>query len=151
TKQYADSEKISMLDHTMSQLTTSSERSTVLPINRHTDFESETVGTSEPQPLEKSVLCTEHTEHTVLHGDIKNKLADVCASPADLPTVSDWVWLLSADGVQQNATPYQIREIALGSDGALYARFIETTTGWPLAQCERTALPSSAPPLSDRP
>jgi hypothetical protein len=41
-----------------------------------------------------------------------------------------------------------LREIALSSDGELYARFAETTTGWPLAQCERTAPPASDPPPS---
>ena len=55
----------------------------------------------------------------------------------DTLVVGDWVWLLSADGVQQNVTPYQIRAIARGPDERCYARFAETPTGWPLAQCAR--------------
>ena len=51
--------------------------------------------------------------------------------------VGDWVWLLSVDGVQQNVIPYQIRAMARGPDERGYARFAETPTGWPLAQCAR--------------
>jgi len=33
-----------------------------------------------------------------------------------------------------------------GPDGQQYARFLETDTGWPLAQCERTDLPAPVGP-----
>jgi hypothetical protein len=65
------------------------------------------------------------------------------------PSVGDWVWLLSADGVQQNTTPYQIREIVPDpytvdpQKNLLYALFAESTTGWPLAQCELTTPPAA--------
>jgi len=59
----------------------------------------------------------------------------------------DWVYLLSLDGVQQNETPYRISIIATGPDGKAYARFVESTTGWPLNQCERTDPP---PPRRER-
>lgn len=55
----------------------------------------------------------------------------------------DWCYLLSADGVQQNAEPYLIASLETGPDGQQYARFLETDTGWPLAQCERTDPPAS--------
>ena len=64
----------------------------------------------------------------------------------DALMVGDWVWLLSADGVQQNVMPYQIRAIAHGPDERRYARFAETPTGWPLAQCAR-----ADPPVPVRP
>ena len=60
--------------------------------------------------------------------------------------VGDWVWLLSADGVQQNVMPYQIRAIDRGPDGHRYARFAETPTGWPLAQCARADPPATVRP-----
>ena len=59
----------------------------------------------------------------------------------------DWCYLLSADGVQHNAEPYWIVSLETGPDGQQYARFLETDTGWPLAQCERTDPPTpTAPP-----
>jgi hypothetical protein len=58
----------------------------------------------------------------------------------DVPAVGDWAWLLSGDGVVQNTTPYLVRTIERGADGALYALFLDIDTGWPLAQCEK-ALP----------
>ena len=60
--------------------------------------------------------------------------------------VGEWVWLLSADGVQQNVMPYQIRAIARGPDERCYARFAETPTGWPLAQCARADPPATVRP-----
>jgi hypothetical protein len=51
--------------------------------------------------------------------------------------VGEDVWLLSADGVVQNETPYQIVAIAHGPDGQAYAQFLETETGWLLTRCER--------------
>jgi hypothetical protein len=56
----------------------------------------------------------------------------------------DWCYLLSEDGVQQNAEPYLIASLETWSDGQQYARFYETDTGWPLAQCERADPPTSA-------
>ena len=56
------------------------------------------------------------------------------------------MWLLSADGVQQNVMPYQIRAIDRGPDGHRYARFAETPTGWPLAQCARADPPATVRP-----
>jgi P4 family phage/plasmid primase-like protien len=56
--------------------------------------------------------------------------------------VGEYVLLLSADGVYQNATPYQIMAIVQGPDGQAYAQFTETNSGWLLAQCER--VPASA-------
>ena len=53
----------------------------------------------------------------------------------------DWCFVLSVDGVQQNAEPYFIASIENGSDGQQYARFYETDTGWPLAQCVRADPP----------
>ena len=50
----------------------------------------------------------------------------------------DWCYLLSADGIQQNADPYLIASLETGPDGQQYARFLERDTGWPLAQCERS-------------
>ena len=64
----------------------------------------------------------------------------------DALVVGDWVWLLSEDGVQQNVMPYQIRTIARGPDGRCYARFAETPTGWPLAQCARADPPAPVQP-----
>jgi hypothetical protein len=72
----------------------------------------------------------------------------VCGGTAPVPPVTEalaeetlvvgeWAWLLSTEGVQQNVTPYQIRAIAPGTDGHRYARFAETSTGWPLVQCAR--------------
>ena len=42
----------------------------------------------------------------------------------------DWCYLLSVDGVQQNAEPYLIAAIETGPDGQQYARFYETDAGW---------------------
>ena len=61
----------------------------------------------------------------------------------------DWCYLLSADGVQQNAEPYLIASLETGPDGQQYARFYEADTGWPLAQCERTDPPAPVPPPDD--
>jgi hypothetical protein len=58
----------------------------------------------------------------------------------------DWVWLVSADGVQQHVRSYQIHAIALGPDGHRYARFAETSAGWPLAQCARADPPHPMQP-----
>jgi hypothetical protein len=68
------------------------------------------------------------------------------------PAVGDWVWLLSADGVQQNATPYRILAIAPDPNAAdpqtspLYAQLdtTETAAWWPLAQCERADPPMAS-------
>ena len=65
------------------------------------------------------------------------------------PVVGDWAWLLSGDGIQQNATPYRVTAIEQGPDGQQYARFLETDTGWPLAQCERTDPPAPVGPPDD--
>ena len=64
----------------------------------------------------------------------------------DTLVVGEWVWLLSEDGVQQNVMPYQIHAIARGPDERCYARFAETPTGWPLAQCTRADPPPVRPP-----
>lgn len=70
------------------------------------------------------------------------------------PAVGDWVWLLSADGVQQNSTPYQIQAIVPDphavdpTKAPLYALFAEMKTGWPRAQCERTTPPAVASTVS---
>ncbi|HEY5869311.1 MAG TPA: hypothetical protein VI542_27740 [Candidatus Tectomicrobia bacterium] len=64
----------------------------------------------------------------------------------DAVKVGDWVWLLSEDGVPKNVRPYQIRAIARGPDERCYARFAETLTGWPLAQCARVDPPSMVRP-----
>ena len=61
----------------------------------------------------------------------------------------DWCYLLSADGVQQNVDPYFIAAIETGPDGQQYARFLETDTGWPLAQCERADPPVPVGPSDD--
>jgi hypothetical protein len=61
----------------------------------------------------------------------------------------DWCYLLSADGVQQNAEPYFCLTIERGPDGRQYARFMETDIGWPLAQCERTNPPAPVAPPND--
>ena len=42
--------------------------------------------------------------------------------------------------------PYQIRAIDRGPDGNRYARFAETPTGWPLAQCARADPPATVRP-----
>jgi len=51
--------------------------------------------------------------------------------------VGDWVLLLSADGIQQNATPYLVKAIEQGPDGHFYVQFAETLVGWPIDQCEK--------------
>jgi putative DNA primase/helicase len=61
----------------------------------------------------------------------------------------DWCYLLSADGVQQNAEPYFCLAIERSPDGQQYARFMETDTGWPLTQCERTDPPAPVAPPDD--
>ena len=61
----------------------------------------------------------------------------------------DWCYLLSVDGVQQNADPYLIAAIETGPDGQQYASFYETDAGWPLAQCERTDPPAPVGPPDD--
>ena len=60
--------------------------------------------------------------------------------------VGDWVWLVSADGVQQYVRPYQIRTMDRGPEGHRYARFAETQSGWPLAQCARADPPATVRP-----
>src|SRR5262249_46314936 len=81
----------------------------------------------------------------------------VCGGTAPVPSVTealaeetlvvgDWVWLLSAEGVQQNVMPYQIRAIARGPDERCYARCAETPTGWPLARCALAAPPAEVLP-----
>jgi putative DNA primase/helicase len=64
----------------------------------------------------------------------------------ELLMVGEWVWLVSAEGVQQHVTPYQIRAIAPNTDGRRYAWFAEAPTGWPLAQCTRAAPPADVRP-----
>src|SRR5262249_51727047 len=63
--------------------------------------------------------------------------------------VGSWCYLLPADGVQQNAEPYFCIALETGPDGQQYARFMETDTGWPLAQCERTDPPAPVTPPED--
>jgi hypothetical protein len=67
--------------------------------------------------------------------------------------VGDWVLPLSVEGViipdKEFPPPYLISKIEPGSDGALYAQFVETGKYWPLAQCERTDPPAPAPPPDD--
>jgi hypothetical protein len=79
-------------------------------------------------------------------------------SPAKRPravTVGDWVWLLSADGVQQNADPYQVTTVEQGPDGHWYARFRESETGWLVEQCEHAppspVLPDAEDALDEDP
>ena len=63
--------------------------------------------------------------------------------------VGEWVLPLSAEGViipdSEFPPPYLISKIEPGSDGALYAQFMENGKDWPLAQCERTDSPSPPP------
>jgi hypothetical protein len=63
--------------------------------------------------------------------------------------VGDWVLPLSAEGVlipeSEFPPPYLSSKIESGSDGALYAQFMENGKDWPLAQCERTDSPSPPP------
>lgn len=61
-------------------------------------------------------------------------------------SIGDLAWLLSAEGVQQNATPYRVCSIERGPDGRDYALFLDIETGWPLAQCTHADPP--APPVS---
>jgi hypothetical protein len=109
------------------------------------------------QHIEKSAYRTYgivDTEDTVRGDDRSRKLTDVSIpllTESIALAVGDGVWLLSADGIQQNATPYQVQAIAPGPDGQLYAQFAETTTGWSLSQCERTDLPASIPIASPPP
>ena len=60
-----------------------------------------------------------------------------------LPAVGDLVIPLAADGCQipDNGVPfpYLIRAIELGPDGQRYALFLESDTGWPLAQCRKAS------------
>jgi hypothetical protein len=60
------------------------------------------------------------------------------------PIVGEGAWLLSADDVQQNALPCHSTSIAPGTDGPSYSRFLNTDTGWPLAQCARADSPVPA-------
>ena len=43
----------------------------------------------------------------------------------------DWCYLLSADGIQQNAEPYLIASLRPARMGSSTPRFLETDTGWP--------------------
>lgn len=52
------------------------------------------------------------------------------------PKIGDSVWLLSADGQCMNDVPWTIVTIEPGDDGAQYATFAESSTGWALTQCE---------------
>ena len=67
-------------------------------------------------------------------------------APAHAPRPGEYCYLLSGDGVQQNAEPYFISAIETGSNGQQYARFYEADGGWPLAQCERTDPPAPVDP-----
>ena len=57
------------------------------------------------------------------------------------PCLGDLVIPLSADGSQiaNNGVPfpYLISAIEIGPDGQRYALFLESDTGWPLAQCRK--------------
>ena len=83
-------------------------------------------------------------EREALQADVPAVSASVIAvdegtaEEESFPTVGDWCYCLSEKGIQQNAIPYLIKTIEQGPDGHIYARFAETTTGWPLAHCEKT-------------
>jgi hypothetical protein len=64
-QQYAGFDTNSRQDYVASRPETSEDGHTVATAHVHTDFEAETVGPNEPQPLEKSAPHTEHTVHTV--------------------------------------------------------------------------------------
>jgi hypothetical protein len=81
--------------------------------------------------------------------DAGQTLADQTPASDRGVKAGDWCYLLSADGVQQNAEPYLIAAIETGTDGQQYARFYETDTGWPLARCERTDPPMPVAPPDD--
>jgi P4 family phage/plasmid primase-like protien len=68
----------------------------------------------------------------------------VSTSGTSPPTVGDWVYYFSVDGVQQKDRPSRIDCIELGADGQLYALFRDHDTGWPLAQCEKAMPPEGA-------
>ena len=52
------------------------------------------------------------------------------------PYVGDTVWCLNTHGDITNAELVTIATITESPEGQLYATFVETTTGWPLAQCD---------------
>jgi hypothetical protein len=85
--------------------------------------------------------------------DAGHSLADQTPENKGSVKVGDWVLPLSAEGViipdKEFPPPYLISKIEPGSDGALYAQFVETGKYWPLAQCERTDPPAPAPPPDD--
>ena len=69
------------------------------------------------------------------------------ASPAASLQVGDTVRCLNTQGDITNAELLTIAAIVPHADGTLYAMFVETAGGWPLAQCERE--PATASPASD--
>jgi hypothetical protein len=154
--QYRASDKNSITPSIGSRPTTGADRESVDTVS-DTVSDVETMDKTSVQHVEKSAHRTygiADTEDTVRGNDISRKLTDVSIPlPANgiSLAVGDWVWVLSADGIQQNATPYQVQAIALGPDGRLYAQFAETTTGWSLSQCERTDPPASIPIASPPP
>jgi hypothetical protein len=149
-QQYRAADKNSITPSIGSHPTTGAEGKPIDTVS-DTVSDEETVDKTSVQHVEKSVYTTSgtvDTEDTVYGDDISRKLTDVSIPlPADgiALAVGDWVWLLSADGIQQSATPYQVQAIAPGPDGRLYAQFAETTTGWSLSQCERTDPPALIP------
>jgi phage/plasmid-associated DNA primase len=87
-----------------------------------------------------------HTSHTSL---VRGASVTAPVPPVTEPlseggvTVGAWVLPLSADGViipdSEFSPPYLVSKIEQGSDGVLYAQFVETEKYWPLAQCVRAA------------
>ena len=57
-----------------------------------------------------------------------------------LPDIGDKVWCVDGAGVTQNPEPLCIVDIVDGPDGADYALFEGTSTGWPLERCIPAAL-----------
>jgi len=64
-----------------------------------------------------------------------------------IPVVGDLVFPLAVDGsrVPDNGIPYPylIVSVDQGPDGAWYARFMESATGWPLSQCQKSTIDMS--------
>jgi hypothetical protein len=110
-----------------------------------TDAARQTVPHNAPQPLENTEAGLNGLNGLKTPAYPSPQRTPACVS---LPTVGDWVWLVSADDVQQNAMPYQIMDIRRGPNGQEYAHFAETATRWLLTQCKRITPPEAPSPLS---
>jgi hypothetical protein len=68
------------------------------------------------------------------------------------PKVGERVWTKNSHGNIANKDPLTISAIEAAASGELYARFAETPSGWPLAQCElapQTPQSGTTPVLDD--